>query len=400
MNDSWFGRSLPDPELGLRDARDFIVGSPLARRALSCSEPSLPLFLHDMLDAVYRLVQSCHLPEFTDHGLPHLCSLVDRISRWELPPGSDRTCLPDALSPNEAAVLLLATLMHDIGMLSQNPVDLPATATRLQSKANWSDVATWVRATHVARLERLTRRLLIPYGHENFLATPMFSNAADIARGHQQWPHEWSGTWCDNARFRGLAAVVAVSDLLDEDSARCDTTTLLQHREGNELNRAHWLRHALTRNRILVEKGHIRIDMDKPPNTTDVLKPVYSALRNHFRLVGLYEKDLKHIDAPITNIDLHPSTGMPADECAALKDWQRIRGFPNEYALCFQLLRTFMSPVLKDERRCDPFMLAQLRVASLEDVDHRMLLACEGTAEPRSQYEKTFTAIALSDTST
>lgn len=74
-------RPLPDPEIGLRDARDFILGSPLSRRALGCSQPFLFLFLHDLLEVVYRLVQSCHLPEFTDHGLPHLCSLVDRVSR-------------------------------------------------------------------------------------------------------------------------------------------------------------------------------------------------------------------------------------------------------------------------------------------------------------------------------
>jgi hypothetical protein len=399
MNDSWSSRALPDPEISLRDARDFIVGSPLARKAFACSEHSLPLFLHDLLDAIYRLVQSCHLPEFTDHGLPHLCSLVDRISRWELPPNpnEEQSKLTDKLSPEEAATLLVATLIHDIGMLSQNPIDLPDDATHLQSKANWSDVATWVRSTHVDRLKQLTVRVLEPYGHDEFLTSDLFLCAVEVAMAHQKWPWEWTGTWSEDPRFRGLAAVVAVSDLLDEDSARCDTTTLLEHREGNELNRAHWLRHALTTNRILVEGGQIRVQMEKPPDTTEVLKPVYSALRNHFRLVSLYEDDLKAVHAPITNIELHPSTGVPTSAATGLKGWEKIRGFSNEQALCFQLLRTFLHLVLKDERRCAPDTLDKIRYASLEDVDLRVLEACEGTAEPRTEFEKTFAAIALAD---
>ena len=120
-------RSLPDPEINLRDARDFILSSLLARTALNGTDSSLALFLHDLLDAIYRLALSCHLPEFTDHGLPHLCSLVDRVSRWELPPrpNNPRPYLCESLSSDEASVLLIALLIHDIGMLSQNPIDLP-----------------------------------------------------------------------------------------------------------------------------------------------------------------------------------------------------------------------------------------------------------------------------------
>lgn len=42
-------------------------------------------FLRELIHGISRLSQSCHLPEFTDHGLSHLCSLVDRISRWSMP---------------------------------------------------------------------------------------------------------------------------------------------------------------------------------------------------------------------------------------------------------------------------------------------------------------------------
>jgi hypothetical protein len=201
-------RTLPDPEINLRDARDFIIGSPLARRALLSSQPSLTLFLHDLLEVVYRLVQSCHLPEFTDHGLPHLCSLVERVSRWELPPTSGRVSqiLCDVLDPEEAAILLVALLIHDLGMLSQNPGDLPDDAPAVQRKALWSDVATWVRQTHVARLEKLLRRIMRGHDHQGILQSDFLKAALEVAKSHQRWPWEWSGDWKTQARLRGLAA--------------------------------------------------------------------------------------------------------------------------------------------------------------------------------------------------
>ena len=67
-------RPLPDPDVSLRDARDFIVSTALARKALRCRWNLFPVALHDLVEVIHRLVQSCHLPEFTDHGLPHLCS--------------------------------------------------------------------------------------------------------------------------------------------------------------------------------------------------------------------------------------------------------------------------------------------------------------------------------------
>lgn len=392
-------RQVPDPEISLRDARDFIVTSPITRHAFGCSDGDLPIFLQDILEAVYRLVQSCHLPEFTDHGLPHLCSLIDRISRWQLPPADgQRRHLTDVLEPDEAAILLIATLVHDIGMLSQNPIDLPDNATPLQRKALWSDVAAWVRQTHVERLHKLLRRLLRHAKLGQFLDSELFNRAIDVATSHQRWPWDWEGEWTQLPRVRGLAAVVAVADLLDEDSARCDTRTLLEHREGNLSNRAHWLRHALTENRVLVVDGRIRVEMVKPPRTGDLLKPVYSALRNHFRLVVLYEADLKSLDARITNIDLNPSTGVPDRASLVLDRWDEIPGFATEQAFCFQILRTFMPLVLKDSRRMDAKMAAALRLASLEDVDSRLLDACEGTEEPRTEFERTFAAIAASMT--
>lgn len=290
-------------------------------------------------------------------------------------------------------MLLIGLLVHDIGMLSQNPTDLPDEATPLQSKALSSDVATWVRQTHVLRLEKLLRRVLNGHEHTAFQSSPLFQLSLNVAQSHQQWPWEWTGEWCDTTRTRGIAAVVAVADLLDEDSARCDTTTLLEHREGNLTNRAHWLRHALTDNRVLVAQGRIRVTMVKPPGGTDLLRPLYAALRNHFRLVGLYETELKHLGAAITNIILDPSTGIPDRESSTLTEWDKVRGFSTERAFCYQLLRTFMAPVVKDVSRMSPEMIAALRVACLEDVDTTLLTHCEGSEEPRSEYERTFSAL-------
>jgi hypothetical protein len=116
-------RGLPDPDISLREARDFIFSSPLGRGALAAlAWPQWPLVLHDLIEVIHRLVQSCHLPEFTDHGLPHLCSLIDRLSLWQSGGGQ---AVVEQLTPDESATLLLATLLHDLGMLSQNEADLP-----------------------------------------------------------------------------------------------------------------------------------------------------------------------------------------------------------------------------------------------------------------------------------
>ena len=283
-------------------------------------------------------------------------------------------------------------------MLSQKPVDLPVGHSNALDPSQWSDIASWVRRTHVMRLPRLLRRVMATYSSEY---TRLFDpsepenlcDAIDVAMAHQQWPWEWTGTWQSTIPNRGLAAIVSVADLLDEDSARCDTETLLQHRGGNELNRAHWIRHALTSNRVLILNGAIRISLCRPPDTGVELKPVFSALRNHFRLVLLYEAELRHISAPVTHVHLHPSTGLPEDVAVNLTKWREFDGFENESAFAFQLLRTFMPHALKDARKCDEGTMAQIRVASLEDVDLSLLEKAELRNEPRTAIEQTFHAL-------
>ncbi len=322
------------------------------------------------------------------------------LSRWELPPspGQSTTTLSDVLLPDEARTLLIATLIHDFGMLSQKAEDLPSTHPISLDPSQWSEIASWVRVTHVDRLPKLLLRVMKTYSkkYETLFDQNKSNNlcdAIDVAMAHRWWPWAWKGDWQTNPRNRGLAAVVSVADLLDEDSARCDTETLLQHRGGDELNRAHWIRHALTANRVMVENGVIRIKLCKPPSTSRKLKPVYSALRNHFRLVLLYESDLDQIRAPITNIHLSPSTGIPRDEVASLVNWNELDGFDNESAFACQLLRTFMPEALKDSNKYDEETSNHLCIASLEDVNLAKYQKAESLNEPRTVTEQTFEAI-------
>lgn len=381
---------LPDPELTLRDARDFVFNTQLARKAAGTAWPRFHIALRDLLDAIYRLVQSCHMPEFTDHGLPHICSLIDRICRWGCPDGQD---LPDHLDEDLAAVLLVAALVHDIGMLSQKAEDLPPDAPISLSKAQWTDVSAWVRRTHVPRLPRLLQRLMLEAGHDAFVSDARFARAVDVATGHEKWPWQWQGDWQETPEYRALAAVIAVADLLDEDAARCDTLTLIRHRDGSLLNTAHWLRHALTQGRIMVEAGRIAVQMIKPPSCSSDLAPVFGALRNHFRLVALYSRDLQAIKAQITNLTLSPCTGLPEQEGSHLSEWQSLSGFATERAMCFQLLNTFLPEALKDERRLSQDDLQRIKAASLEDVDLSLLERIQGSSEPRTNDEQAFLAL-------
>src|SRR6266853_1131263 len=285
-------RTLPDPDLSLRDASDFIFDSALCRRALANPRPpGLALILREFIAGIHRLTVSCHLPEFTDHGLGHLCSLVDRVSRWSAPgSGAVPQLIVDGLSWEECAVLLLAILLHDIGMLSQRPEDLPPGSPHEAAK-HLRDVPTWVRRTHIPRMERVARRLFAGTALEPLLSEPVIQRAFIVAKAHGQWPWQWNPAEF-TGRDAGLAALVAVADLLDEDSARCDSATLLRHRFGSAENCAHWIRHGLTAGRVIVESGRVFVRFARPPGSDAQLDPVFVALRNHFLLVRLYLREL------------------------------------------------------------------------------------------------------------
>lgn len=291
-------------------------------------------------------------------------------------------------------MLFMATLLHDMGMLSQRAEDLPLDARDSDQKGRWTSIAGWARATHCTRLLGLTRRVLKDAGHDDFGQSETCEVCVAIGGAHGKWPWQWEGRWQEEPRHRGLAAAVAVADLLDEDGSRCDTRTLLRHREGTDLNRAHWIRHALTANRVIVDKGNVSVGFARPPETGSILDPVFSALRNHFRLVCLYEEELQTLSAGIDRLCLDPCTGHPAQTQEELADWPGLPGFESETALCFQLLKTFMAQALVDELRLDDDVLAELRrLAQPEVVDLALLRQSEGGSEPRTHDEQVLAAM-------
>ncbi len=386
-------RPLPDPDLSLRDASDFIFDSALCRRALSKpSPPALALLLRELIAGIHRLTVSCHLPEFTDHGLGHLCSLVDRLSRWSAPSsGVVPELVVDGLSEEECAVLLLATLLHDIGMLSQRPEDLPLGSPQAVKKP-LRDVPTWVRRTHIQRMERVAQRLF-----EGTAFTPLFGEAIikrvfGVAKAHGQWPWQWNPAEFVG-RDAGIAALIAVADLLDEDSARCDSATLLRHRFGSAENCAHWIRHGLTVGRVLVQAGRVFVRFARPPGTDVQFDSVFLALRNHYLLVRLYLRELDQVGAGILLVEFEPPAGGPVEFASELDGWEALADFRTQTALVFHLLGSFMPEALMDQRRVSVSDMPRLTAEGLTPVALEGFYALRGTTHPRMPVEQSFVAL-------
>lgn len=370
-------RAFPDFQLELTSSTDYVLASPLGRKALSDNNiPDLTNLLRDLMEGMDRLAKNCHLPEFTDHALPHICSLVKRLSVW----GTTAKWL-DGLQPVEATYLLLATLTHDLGMLSQDPAELENAID--QASKGRGEISDWVRRTHVTRLKGLLRRLLIRQNREWLTKVPSFALWTAIGMAHQSWPWESGFTevgelapsaGIDPSRAKGLAALVAVADLLDEDAARCDTDTLFKHRQGTPLNKAHWLRHGLTRDRLDVDGRKITIKFVNVPTAPKGMEQVFRALRNHFRLAFLYNDELAKVDAQIDYIDFNPCTGQPTDSNESLTNWVDVP----EFRTCLpeQLLSTFMPEARNDVR--DGTMQQRLVAIGLELVDLTSYRAFQG----------------------
>lgn len=65
----------------LRLVTDYIFSTRLCRKAVEVSLPGgATNIIRDLLKAKDTLALSCHFPEFTDHALPHIVSLVERAS--------------------------------------------------------------------------------------------------------------------------------------------------------------------------------------------------------------------------------------------------------------------------------------------------------------------------------
>ena len=387
-------RPLPDFELTLHSGRDFIFSSELVHKAFESDWPCLPFATHAIVQWIHQLAESCQFPEFTEHGLPHICSLIERIELWTLSNGHS---LVETLDPDQASRLLIATLVHDLGMLSQRPIDMPEGSDVTEMPGHTVDIATWVRRTHVSRLPRLLDRLLENERFESFRSHRSYMSSIDIACAHSVWPWKWSDQFNFSNSDAGLASVVSIADLLDEDPRRCDSKTLLEHREGTVENRAHWIRHVLTKDRVYVREGTIDVVMLRPPNTerSGLLTPVYSCLRNHYKLVLLYSSWLSSLNAEIVNINFSPSTGVPDETQDLLNCWEQISGFRSLGALSFNLIGTFMNLARKDERflKTGSKDTEMIKKASLEDVDLVRFYEICNRAEPRNSDEESFYAM-------
>ena len=311
----------------LRVASDFILSTSLCRKALEASLPGgTANITRDIIQSIDLLVQSCHLPEFTDHGISHLVSLIDRADQWTV--GDDKL-LVELLNPDEAALLVLAILTHDVGMLSQDPMDMETA----QSTKGMLNVAGWVRKTHCKRLRRLLKRILEAAEYTEFVQSNFLNLLCHVAMAHEEWSWQKKPQHYPNIREMapsvladgykisadracGLAAVVAVCDILDEDSQRCDTETLLLHRQGNVLNKAHWIRHLLTKERIYIKKNKFTVTfrwlqygIDKrglqiinDPSgcqSGSRRKIALDALKNQFSSALLYNDDLSALKADL-----------------------------------------------------------------------------------------------------
>ncbi|MCP4353883.1 MAG: hypothetical protein GY795_51200 [Desulfobacterales bacterium] len=319
---------LPYLDYNLKITTDYILATKLCRKALEAFLPGgIANIIRDILKSIDTLALSCHLPEFTDHALSHLMSIVNRASKWTI---ADGTFLVENLEPFEAALLMLSLLTHDMGMLSQNPLDLG----KGYSQKGMTDVATWVRYTHCSRLPRLLERILKSNGYNEFAESDFFNLLCYVAMAHEEWSWQTdakhypkiiekapfvgfgNGFIFDGKRACGIAAVLAVCDLLDEDSQRCDTDTLILHRQGTPLNKAHWIRHLLTNNRVMIQNNKFSVafkrlryknapsgkDIDSDPSGCQDetrFDQVIKALKNQFSSALLYNDDLRVLGAEL-----------------------------------------------------------------------------------------------------
>lgn len=337
-------RDIPDFKTEFSQVVDYIMGSDLAKKAFI--NPPFENYVNiiiETLSAIDRLADNCHMPEFTNHALPHICSVVKRASEWAV---NDKWI--DAITPKEAGYLLLSLIIHDIGMLSQDPNHLPD-SEKINAQKGLSDISTWVRKTHVSRLDKLYRSLVGSLFAKNEHSLNL---VILMAASHSIWPWDKnfniSEDLCKEINVNknsimALCAVIAVSDLLDEDSNRCDTVTLIKHKQGTIDNIAHWIRHALTVTVSSVDNHTINVNFRKLTNIPDDFEIIYRVLRNHYKLIKAYNGVLKNIRAEITNINFSPSDGIPDYEdqiSEELHIWETIDEF--KYNLTERIFSTFM----------------------------------------------------------
>lgn len=308
-------KEIPEFNVEVSQAINYIYESDLA--ILAFSKPPFINFVNIVritIETIERLSENCNMPEFTNHGLKHVCSLIKRTSEWAIADGWINN-----INSNEAGYLLMSLLVHDLGMLSQEPSDLPEYVA-LEYKRGTYDLATWVRKTHVLRLENLLHRIFIDFEKDNEELNKHIDLIARMAASHNYWPWEKQYEISDeltnfigipNEKIRALNAVIAVADLLDEDSERCDSETLIKHKKGNNINIAHWYRHALTKKVCPIKDHIVEINLRSLEGMDNTFEDVFKVIRNQFKVILIYNDYLDKIDATIKKIKFSSEEGMP-----------------------------------------------------------------------------------------
>jgi hypothetical protein len=358
--------------------------------------PCAANFVRELLEEIDKLAQYVQLSEFTEHGLPHLASLVERIETWRR---FDGTYLLSSLNADEVFLLLFAVLGHDIGMLCQREEDLQD-VDRVKYARVFADLPTWIRRTHVPRLEGVISRLM-GARYPEFVSSRLFHLGCALARSHQYWPGE-SGfqqleeqairAGFDPHRMKALAGVLAVADLLDEDSARCDSMTLFANKAGNLMNRAHWLRHLLTSERLRIRDGVVKVQIVVPKNLQGKINSSLVGLRNHVKLAEAYDGVLATIRAEV-RVEF-PDIIVSDDEVPSEPPLELLLFQPDVH-----VLRTLLGEALPEATETEPSGTpVEVLGVTLNRVDRRVLdfaLGPIAAESGRSDLEVTYAAASL-----
>jgi hypothetical protein len=335
-----------------------ILDSRLLRAALrsNCLQTPKGIMVYathrHLLDKIDQLARNVQFSEFTEHGIPHIGSLVERISEWTLTtvdPNIQRYLINE-LTANEALLLALAVFFHDIGMLSQRAEDLPP-EKRYALGPYAVDVAKWVRRTHVDRLDGLVKHILGEHSClRELLSGPSneyISAAIRLGESHREWPTDsvkpaydaLSGlsisVGISSEHLHALAAVLAVVDLLDEDHRRCDTDALLGHKQATTINRSHWLKHLLVLEPPMIKCGRVDIKIAQIGAWRGRIPAAMEALTQYLCNAKIYNSLLSHLEAQIS-IHVHVEKNgqdLPVKEIdyfSQAPDVHLLRAFPDE----------------------------------------------------------------------
>lgn len=363
-------KELPNFNINISQAINYIFESDLA--VLAFANPPFINFVNIVrrtIETIDRLSENCNMPEFTNHGLRHICSLVKRTSEWAITDG-----WIEKINCKEAGYLLMALLVHDLGMLSQEPSDLSSDVA-LEYKRGIGDLATWVRKTHVLRLSKLLHRIFYEFENENIEVKNHIEAIAQMAASHNYWP--WDEQYdidekltkfigIEKDRIEGLNGVIAIVDLLDEDSNRCDSEALIKHKRGNKINIAHWYRHALTAKVNPIKNHKVKIILRAIDGMDESFEDVFKVIRNQFRIVLVYKKYLSVIDAQIDELEFEPMNEMPKvdKEIKELGVWNE--KVELKYSMKELLMLTFISEARGE--RCNSKLYNELAKFNLEQV--------------------------------